>query len=409
MEVEVEIPKIRKVVRLEVEADHSLDSILEVICKDLGLGRKESWSIAYHDIEISDYSSTIRQLGVEERDRFQLIEKARRQPEVAISAKRIEVSRRGYLKHSGAGIVLVAVVAAAGYGIYEATKPSPTTPTPTPTPTSVPTPTPVVTPTPTPTLTPTPTYIGGNKILFDETHNEYWESTIEQGYADLAEELRRVGFIVESLKPDSITFEKISQYNALAIAAPFTPPKSLTSDEISAIKQFVSKGGGLFLAALGWSWVGYTKQSVDSDPANQIGREFGITVNNDIIYDPTNNDGGPGSPLFHKFASHPITDGLNIIWGATPSSLRVFGSAQSIIWGDEDAYARGDVETYQKGSNPPLVAVAELGKGRVVYVASDGMFHAAPYRRDRDNLRKYDNLKFAINTFKWLSDFFGIV
>ena len=47
----------------------------------------------------------------------------------------------------GGGIVVVAVVAAAGYGIYEATKPTPVA---TPTPTVSPT------PTPTPTITPTP-------------------------------------------------------------------------------------------------------------------------------------------------------------------------------------------------------------------------------------------------------------
>jgi len=53
-----------------------------------------------------------------------------------------KVSRRSYVKYVG-GIVVVAVVAAAGYGIYQATLPPPTTPspTPTPTPTVVPTPT----------------------------------------------------------------------------------------------------------------------------------------------------------------------------------------------------------------------------------------------------------------------------
>jgi len=84
MEVKVEIPKMRKVVRLEVEADHSLDSILEIICKDLGLGRKESWSLMWHDVETSDYSRTIQQLGVREGDSFQLVEKARLPPQVAV-------------------------------------------------------------------------------------------------------------------------------------------------------------------------------------------------------------------------------------------------------------------------------------------------------------------------------------
>jgi len=66
-----------------------------------------------------------------------------------LSEEKAKVTRRGYVKYVG-GVVAVAVVAAAGYGIYEATKPTPTvTPTPTPTPTTP-------TPTPTPTITPTP-------------------------------------------------------------------------------------------------------------------------------------------------------------------------------------------------------------------------------------------------------------
>lgn len=249
----------------------------------------------------------------------------------------------------------------------------------------------------------------GGKILFDETHNEYWESTIEQGYADLAEELRRAGFTVESLKSGPITYEKISQYDVLAIAAPFTPPKPLTSDEISAVKRFVSEGGGLFLAATGWSWVDYTNQDVGTDPANQIGREFGMTVNDDRIYDPTDNlAGDPGLPVFYLFASHPITSGLSKIWGGVPSSLKITGSAQAVVWGDEDAYARDEIETYPEGSHPPFVGAAQYGGGKVVYVANDGMFHAGPYRRDRDNLRKLDNLKFVTNTFKWLSGYYKV-
>jgi multiple sugar transport system substrate-binding protein len=49
-----------------------------------------------------------------------------------------KVSRRGYVKRVG-GLIVVAVAAAAGYSIYEATRPTPATPTPTSTPTLTPT------------------------------------------------------------------------------------------------------------------------------------------------------------------------------------------------------------------------------------------------------------------------------
>ena len=64
------------------------------------------------------------------------------------------IGRRRYLKYAD-GIAAVAVVAAAGYSIYESAKPS-VTPGPTATPTLTPSPTPTPTITPTPTPTPTP-------------------------------------------------------------------------------------------------------------------------------------------------------------------------------------------------------------------------------------------------------------
>jgi len=141
MEVEVEIPKIGKAVRVEVEPHHSLDSILEIICKDLDLGRKDSWGFVWHGKEVDDYLKTVQQLGVVEEDRLQLIEKAGPQ-EVTVPIKKI--SRRRYVKYAVAGLALVGVSTAAA---YYATRPAPTfMPTPVPT-------------TPTPTLTPTPSQV----------------------------------------------------------------------------------------------------------------------------------------------------------------------------------------------------------------------------------------------------------
>ncbi|MEM2960554.1 MAG: hypothetical protein QXU67_03005, partial [Candidatus Bathyarchaeia archaeon] len=56
-------------------------------------------------------------------------------------------------------------------------------------------------------------------------------------YSNLAEELRSLGYIVESLKEGPITYEKLSQYNVFAITVPSIPPKSLTGKEIEAIKN----------------------------------------------------------------------------------------------------------------------------------------------------------------------------
>jgi len=67
--------------------------------------------------------------------------------------EKAKIGRRKYLKYAG-GVVAVAIVATAGYGIYETAKP-PVTSTPTATPTPMPSPTPTPTQTITPTATPT--------------------------------------------------------------------------------------------------------------------------------------------------------------------------------------------------------------------------------------------------------------
>ena len=234
-------------------------------------------------------------------------------------------------------------------------------------------------------------------ILFDETLNEYGESRIGSGYAGLARELRSIGYAVDALTQGPITYEKLSQYDAFTIMAPFTPPRSLTTDEIDAIRRFVSAEGGLFMAAVGWSWVSYAKVDIASNPANQIGSVFGIVVNDDVIYDPTDNVGGPSAPTFHQFANHPVATGLHRIGiEGEPSSLSVRGDAKPVVWGDDDSYARSSATfTYRVGAHPPFAAAVEFGGGRVVYVGHDGIFH------DR-NLYKYDNLRFALNIFGWL-------
>ncbi|MEM2865119.1 MAG: hypothetical protein QXR65_07650, partial [Candidatus Bathyarchaeia archaeon] len=118
MEVKVEIPRIKKVVRLEVESNHTLDSILEVVCKDLELGRKELWTLVWHCMEIPDYSKTIQQLGVKEGDRFELIEKARAPLEIKVPAKLEKLSRRRFLKYAVAGLASVGL---SGVGVYYVT------------------------------------------------------------------------------------------------------------------------------------------------------------------------------------------------------------------------------------------------------------------------------------------------
>jgi len=121
MEVMVEIPKLNRIVRLEVSSTHSLDSVREVICRDLNLGGKGGWSLIWHGVEVDNYSRTIGELDVREGDKFVLIQKAAApRPRVAAHPGEAErVPRRKYLRYLALG---TATAVAAGAYIYQAAK-----------------------------------------------------------------------------------------------------------------------------------------------------------------------------------------------------------------------------------------------------------------------------------------------
>jgi hypothetical protein len=154
--------------------------------------------------------------------------------------------------------------------------------------------------------------------------------------------------LVESLETGPRRYDIISRYDVFVLAGNYPrsqPPESLSDSEVNDIVRFVNDGGGLLLAATGWGWVETSGLGIDFFPTNLVGNRFGIRMNGDVIHDPTD-----------KFA-------------------------------DADYFP-----VLHPGSSPPVVVVAEFGKGRVVYMSD---FVVA--------VDLCDNLKLAINIFKWLS------
>jgi hypothetical protein len=65
--------------------------------------------------------------------------------------------------------------------------------------------------------------------------------------------------------------------------------------ELTAIQNFVSNGGSVFIAGLGWSW----PQTLSLYPMNQVASLFGFEYTTDAIYDAFQNVSG--SPKFSNF------------------------------------------------------------------------------------------------------------
>lgn len=239
------------------------------------------------------------------------------------------------------------------------------------------------------------------RILFDESHSEFWTSKIDGGFSSITRELISEGFTIDVLKKGPISKKMLLEYDVLVIASPFIPPKLFTNEELLDIEAFVRSGGGLLVIGIGWSWVDYSKMTIIESPVNQLGKIFGIMVNDDIIFDESNNTGKNTMPLFTKFAIHPITVGINKIAPiGYPSSLNLSDGVKPIILGDDDAYSGYHCAIYNRGSNPPVAAVREFDLGRVVFIGTEGFFADL----EPEGLYNLDNLRFAKNVFNWLAE-----
>jgi len=98
VEIKVEIPSQGKTATLEVENDHDVAFIVEVLCEELSLGDDRRWSLTSRR-RAMDNSKTLQELDVRNGDRFELIQAkteslAETQP-TTVTKPRNEVTQEG--------------------------------------------------------------------------------------------------------------------------------------------------------------------------------------------------------------------------------------------------------------------------------------------------------------------------
>lgn len=226
------------------------------------------------------------------------------------------------------------------------------------------------------------------KILYDTEHSFVSFSS----YNDFMENLKENHNIQIFFANEKLTLDVLYRYDILVIA---TPIEIFSKEERYCIKKFVEEGGNLLLMGNGWYWRHYHEKPLAEFPFNRLGKEFGVTINDDIIVDPTNYRDSRYYPVFHHFADHPATEGIKEIRTTNPCSLTLEGDVIPIVWGDSNTYS-GNIylQPYKTGETPPVVAALEYGKGRGIFIGADSFF-------DNTNVSNEDNLKFGLNIFSW--------
>ena len=254
---------------------------------------------------------------------------------------------------------------------------------------------------------PTPDQAG----ITSSTAETYWSGAFSAMGVDLVKK----GFHVESLPTtarisygDSTNAQDLSNYNVFVIPEPNI---AFTSAEITAIRNFVSNGGGLFMIA---DHAGADRNNDGIDPPGVFNQLMGSPSIFGITYNDNSAD-----KTFGWFDDHPdgnfTTDTTSpIIWTGTfgvPSSSRglgLFGSTTMTISGA----AKGHVwkSTVTAGSTTGVTfATSTYGSGRVAAVGDSSTGEDATNNCGHStflgyNDPSYDNGLIYANAVAWLAN-----
>ena len=214
--------------------------------------------------------------------------------------------------------------------------------------------------------------LGKHKMLVTTGHEEWLGGDNSDSFKA---GLERRGFTVARFS-GTITPTVLSDVSIVFIGIAWG---NISRSEIDAIRDFVSKGGGLFLMGLGWSWKSY-KGPLDEYSMNKIAEPYGIQWIDGYVQDPTDNYNGEGHPVFHTFYSNitgykPPAIEAELIEGAVwevdaSSGWTIQAAVDQAKDGDTIKVAPG---TYQENVKvDKLVTIIGAGPGKTIVDGNRG-------------------------------------
>lgn len=239
-----------------------------------------------------------------------------------------------------------------------------------------------------------PAYAAGTGpiVLIDEAHRNFHTATGR--YLAFAEVLRRDGYVVKS-SMQRFAPEVLRASQVLVMANAREP---LTTDEVTAVRQWVNDGGALLLI---------TDHSPFVEASMELGTAFGIRFRTDGARDLTPN----GRLVFRRsdatLRDHAITRGIDQVVTFSGSSFEIdAGGIPLLVFGPQ-------VCSDRLGPNPvPLEghlqgAVLPFGAGRIAVFGEAAMFSAQVTGPNRSPMGMNapvarQNLQLLLNVMRWL-------
>jgi hypothetical protein len=254
---------------------------------------------------------------------------------------------------------------------------------------------------------PTPDQAG----ITSSTAETYWNGA----HSAMGVDLVKKGFHVESLPVgarisygDGTNAQDLSHYNVFVMPEPNV---ALTSTEITAIRNFVFNGGGLFMIS---DHAGADRNSDGIDAAGV----FNALMGSPSVFGITYNDNS-ADKTFGWFDDHPdvnyTTDTTSkIIWSGAfgvPSStkgLGLFGSSSMTLSGAAKGHVWKTTSTHDTSSGVTY-ATSTYGSGRVAAIADSSVTEDATNSCGHStflgyNDTTYDNGLLVANGIAWLAN-----
>jgi hypothetical protein len=219
----------------------------------------------------------------------------------------------------------------------------------------------------------------GKVVVVDFLHsNQFAPSEIDSFVAALT----RRGARVEIASGDPPLATRLKYASAYVV---FSPTYALSVEEVNLVRNFVASGGRLVIftdPTRGTSGFDYNSGAYfnlpDADAANNLLAPFGISVNNDYLYNLVRSEGNFRNVLFADFGSNPITGGLNQLAFYGTHSVEA-GNGTRLIVGDENTFS-----SLTDSAGPGMAAAALSADGNVL-VLGDFSFLIPPYNSVADN------------------------
>jgi ABC-type uncharacterized transport system/Domain of unknown function (DUF4350) len=226
----------------------------------------------------------------------------------------------------------------------------------------------------------------GGVVLFDYTHSNQYQPPEVQSLTDAIE---KRGGQVETITDAATLESKLKYASTYTVISPST---SFSTDETRMIQAFVQRGGRLVVFTdathgLVYSdfFSGSTSSFPDANMVNPLLAAFGITVNNDYLYNVKEHEGNFRNVFFDSFGKNELTFGLKqvALYGAhsiqAPSGLILLRGTESTLSSIND-------------TNDASEGGAVLSKDGNVLVFGDFTFLSSPYEKALNNSTLIDNI-----------------